>query len=137
MMAAGTSSTAKLVIDGSTAKAITWIMNKLKKVKGRPMLSDSHPQNRRPMPLKIEMVLTMSAAVNASTPVNFCANGEATEISAAPAVTFNARRSHRKYHLGLRRASGKGDFPTERGAFFGRERGQTARANAFRGVLYT
>src|SRR6266849_10709708 len=116
MMAAGTSSTAKLVIDGSTAKAITWIMNKLKKVKGRPMLSDSHPQNRRPMPLKIEMVLTTIAAVNASTPVNFCAKGEATEISAAPAVTFNARMSHRTYHLGRRRASGSVYARTERSA---------------------
>src|SRR5260370_39313312 len=94
MMAAGTSSTAKLVIDGSTAKAITWIMNKLKKVKGRPMLSDSHPQNRRPMPLKIEMVLTTIAADNASTPVNFCANGEATEIQPGPAVEHEAAKDH-------------------------------------------
>src|SRR6266699_2078251 len=114
MMAAGTSSRAKLVIDGIRAKAITWIMNKLKKVKGRPMASDSHPQNRRPIPLKIEMTLTMIAAVNASTRVKFCANGEATEISAAPAVTFNARMSHRTYHLGRRRASGSVYSRTER-----------------------
>src|SRR2546421_6117735 len=107
MMASGTSSRAKLEIDGSRAKTIAWIMNMLRKTKGRPMLSDSHPQNRRPTPLKIEMVLTMIAAVNAPTPVNFCANGEATEISAAPAVTFKARMSHRTYHLGKRNASGR------------------------------
>src|SRR5260370_42288009 len=79
--------------------------NKLKKVKGRPMPSDSQHQNKRPTPLKMEMVLTRIAAVNASTLVNACANGEATEISAAPAVTFNARMSHRIYHRGRRSAS--------------------------------
>src|SRR6266567_399156 len=116
MMAAGTSSRAKLPIDGSRAKTIAWIINMLKKTKGRPMPSDSHPQNRRPTPLKIEMVLTMIAAVNGLTLVNFCANGEATEISAAPAVTFKARMSHRTYHLGRRRAPRSVYSRTERSA---------------------
>src|SRR6266516_7839178 len=116
MMAAGTSSRAKLVTDGSRAKTIAWIMNMLRKTKGRPMLSDSHLQKRRAMPLKIEMVLTMIAAVNAPTPVNFCAKGEATEISAAPAVTFKARMNHRTYHLGRRRAPRSVYSRTERSA---------------------
>ena len=80
-------------------------MNMLRKVKGRPMPSESQPQNKRPAPLKMPITLTSSAAVTAPTPVNFCANGEATEISAAPAVTFNASISHRTYHLGRRKAS--------------------------------
>src|SRR6266568_1396474 len=88
--------------------------NMLKKAKGRPMPSDNQPQNKRPTPLKMAMVLTSSEAVNTSAGVNFCANGEATEISAAPAVTFNARMSHRTYHLGRRRASGSVYSRTER-----------------------
>src|SRR5713226_7396120 len=90
--------------------------NRPRKVKGRVMVSESQPQNKRPTPLKTEIVLTRIVAVNASTPVNFCANGEATEISAAPAVTFNARMSHRTYHLGRRRASGSVYSRTERSA---------------------
>src|SRR6184192_2092960 len=81
------------------------MMNMLRKVKGRPMPSESQPQNKRPAPLKMPMTLTSSAAITAPTAVNFCANGEATEISAAPAVTFNASISHRTYHLGRRKAS--------------------------------
>src|SRR5207245_9567199 len=87
------------------AKTIDWMMNILKKVKGRPMPSENQPQNKRPAPLKMPITLTSSAAVSAPTPVNFCANGEATEISAAPAVTFNASISHRTYHLGRRNGS--------------------------------
>src|SRR5215471_16508282 len=89
----------------------------LKKTKGRPMPSESHPQNRRPTPLKIEMVLTRIAAVKGATPVNFCANGEATEIRAAPAVTFKARMSHRTYHLGRRRAPASVYSRVERSAW--------------------
>src|SRR5205807_8509227 len=90
------------------------MMNILKKVKGRPMPSESQPQNKRPPPLKMPMTLTRVAAVSASTPVNFCANGEATEIKAAPAVTFNARMSHRTYHLGSFSASPRVYSRTER-----------------------
>src|SRR2546421_11641617 len=106
MMAAGTRSSAKLVIDGKMAKTIAWMMNMLKKVKGRPMPSESQPQNKRPAPLKMPITLTSSAAVTAPTPVNFCANGEATEISAAPAGKFYANNSHRGHHHGRGDTSG-------------------------------
>src|SRR5881227_14431 len=59
-MAAGTRSSAKLVIDGKMAKTIAWMMNMLKKVKGRPMPSESQPQNKRPAPLKMPMTLLVS-----------------------------------------------------------------------------
>src|SRR5947209_18686136 len=106
-MAAGMSSTANEVIEGMRAKTTIWIRNMLRKVKGRPMASESQPQNKRPTPLKIEIVLTSSAAVAAVTPVNFTVNGEATEITAAPAVTFKARMSHKTYHRGRRTASAR------------------------------
>src|SRR5258708_22612037 len=83
------------------------MMNRLKKVKGRQMPSESQHENKGAAPLKRPMTLTSSAAVTAPTPVNFCAKGEATEISAAPAVTFNASISHRTYHLGRRNASSR------------------------------
>src|SRR5438105_4640613 len=113
-MAAGTRSSAKLVIDGMIAKTMTWMANMLRKVNGRPIASESQPQNNLPILLKIEMTLTMIAAVNGRTPVNFCANGEATEITAAPAVTFNASMSQRRYHLGRRNASERVYSRTER-----------------------
>src|SRR5260370_21678454 len=102
------------------------MMNMLRKVKGRPMPSESQPQNKRPVPLKMPITLTSSAAVTAPTPVNFCANGEATEISAAPAVTFNASISHRTYHLGRRKDSDKGKTRLERTVCCPAEGGQPA-----------
>src|SRR5947209_3336514 len=114
MMAAGMSSTANEVIEGMSANTTTWIRKMLKKVKGRPIASESQPQNKRPTPLKIEIVLTSSAAVAAVTPVNFTVNGEATEITAAPAVTFRARISQRTYHRGRRTASASVNSRTER-----------------------
>src|SRR5689334_2731656 len=100
MMETGTRSRTKLLIEGKMAKTMTWMMNMLRKVNGRVMASESQPQNKRPAPLKMPMTLTSSAAVTTSTPVNFCARGEATEITAAPAVTFKARISQSTYHLG-------------------------------------
>src|SRR5690348_16260695 len=88
-------------ISGMRAKATIWITNRLRKVNGRPMKSDTQPQKRRPAPLKIEMVTTSAEAVPAATPVKSCARGEATEIKAAPAVTFKARMSHRTYQREL------------------------------------
>ena len=37
--------------------------NMLRKAKGRPMVSESQPQNKRPAPLKIPMTLTRKEAV--------------------------------------------------------------------------
>src|SRR5579872_3957921 len=88
-------------ISGVSAKATIWITNRLRKVNGRPMKSDTQPQNRRPTPLKMDIVTTRAEAVVSATPVKSCASGAATEINAAPAVTFNARMSHSTYHLGL------------------------------------
>src|SRR5712691_12360589 len=88
--------------------------NMLRKAKGRPMASDNQPQKRRPAPLKIEMTMTITEATPAATWVNDCASGEATEMRAAPAVTFSARISHRTYHLGRRNASGSVYSRTER-----------------------
>src|SRR5712692_4760864 len=88
--------------------------NMLRKVKGRPIASDSQPQKRRPAPLKIEITITITEATPAATWVNVCANGEATEMRAAPAVTFKARMSQRTYHLGRRNASGSVYSRTER-----------------------
>lgn len=73
----------------------------LKKANGRPIASESQPQKSLPTPLKMEMTMTITEAVMAVTPVNFCASGEATEIKAAPAVTFNAKMSQRIYHRGV------------------------------------
>src|SRR5579859_391376 len=83
------------------AKVTIWITNRLRNVNGRPIKSDTQPQNRRPMPLKMEMVTTRAEAVVSATPVKSCARGAATEINAAPAVTFNARISQSTYHLGV------------------------------------
>src|SRR6266851_4801607 len=79
--------------------------NRLRNVNGRPMKSETQPQNRRPIPLKMEIVTTRAEAVVIATPVKSRARGAATEINAAPAVTFNARMSHSTYHLGLLKAS--------------------------------
>src|SRR5579884_2530583 len=92
-MAAGTSSKVKLVTEGMRAKTTTWMRKRLRKVRGRVIVSESQPQKRRPTPLNIEMTLTIKAAVMGVTPVNFCASGEATEMSAAPAVTFSVKIS--------------------------------------------
>src|SRR5579883_2178735 len=74
--------------------------NRARKVYGRPIKSETQPQKSRPAPLKIEIVTTSVDATPAETRVNFCASGEATEMSAAPAVTFRARINQRMYHLG-------------------------------------
>src|SRR5579859_6588484 len=79
----------------------------LRKANGRPIVSDSQPQNRRPAPLKAPITLTIIEAVRAPTPVNCWARGEATEIKAAPAVTFKARMSQRTYQRGRRNASAR------------------------------
>src|SRR5215469_8334648 len=90
------------------------MMKMLRKANGRPMKSDSQPQNKRPAPLKIEIVITRMEATPAATWVKAVASGEATEISAAPALTFKAKMSHRTYHLGLLNASPRVYSRTER-----------------------
>ena len=96
---------AKLPMNGVRAKAKIWMTNILRKAFGRPIVSESQPQKRRPAPLKIEIVITRAEATPAATPVKATANGDATAMSAAPAVTFKARISQSTYHLGLLNAS--------------------------------
>src|SRR5258707_200367 len=96
---------AKLPIEGRSRNITIWITNRLRNVKGRPIKSEIQPQKRRPAPLKIEMVITSVEATPAVTFVKSTARGEATEIRAAPAVTFKARVSQSTYHLGEVRAS--------------------------------
>src|SRR5260370_21716100 len=79
--------------------------NRLRKVYGRPIASESHPQKSRPRPLKIEMVITRIEATPSETPVKALASGAATDMRAAPAVTFNARMSHKTYQRGNLSAS--------------------------------
>src|SRR5438552_8613330 len=104
-MEAGMKRSAKLPMNGVRAKAKIWMTNILRKANGRPIVSESQPQKSRPAPLKIEIVITRAEATPSDTPVSALANGAATEIHAAPAVTFKARISQRMYQLMLLNAS--------------------------------
>src|SRR5262249_57104967 len=84
-----------LLMDGSAKKITTWIAKSRKYTCARPIRSETHAQDTRPRPLKMEMTMTIVAAATGAIWIMSCAMGEAMLMIMMPAETFSKSMNHR------------------------------------------
>src|SRR4051794_15486263 len=73
-----------------------------RKTRARPILSETHAQNTRPVPLKMEITPTIPAAANGDTFASCWASGDAWLITMIPAETFRNSMNHNSQNCHVR-----------------------------------